>query len=255
MAEHRGGICLRRLRISAVLLGVSMLAAGCASQSAQKHLDAELVQFDEWLPGRYDNQVQIATDTRAGRPPPQPLALSVVPVDALQMGHHVFYVEETAGHIEAPGAPRLILAQHLATIQVVNGKIVAALYSFTDPQRWRDGIAMPELFSSLQPQDVKLMRGCGLTWTVDPHKLSATDEESHCLTSSALTGSIESLRIRVELTRDEIDVRAVPAETSSPSASSSSSSAPGSSGSVDSSGSNSAADDDSYTHFRRSGGL
>lgn len=231
MVEHRAGICFSGLRAAAVLLFPAILVGGCASHSPPKHHESDLVQFDEWLPGRYDNQAQIAADTRAGRPPPEPLALSVVPVDALQMGHHVFYVEETAGHIEAPGAPRLILAQHLATIQIVNGKIVAALYSFTDPQRWRNGVAMPELFSSLQPQDVKLMRGCGLTWTVDAQKLAATDEESHCLTSSALTGSVESLRIRVELTRDEISVSAVPAEAN---------------------GSNSAAD--SYTHFRRSGG-
>src|SRR5215469_12214739 len=159
--ERLASACLAALSLAAVFA-----AAGCASQSP--HRDVELAQIDEWLPGRYDNQAQIAADRRTGRPPHEPLALSVVPVDALQMGHHVFYVEESAGRIEPPGTPRLILAQHLASIDVVGGKIVAAIYSFTDPQRWREGLRMPELFSSLQPEDVKLMRGCGLTWSTDP---------------------------------------------------------------------------------------
>jgi len=206
------------------------LAAGCASESP--HRDAELAQIDEWLPGRYDNQEQIAADRRAGRPLHEALALTVLSVDALQMGHHVFYVEETAGRVESPGAPRLVLAQHLASIDVVNGKIVAALYSFTDPRRWREGAASPELFSSLQPQDVKLMRGCGLAWTAEPGRLVAVNDPNLCRTTSPLTGGVESMRIRVEVKRDEIAVSAGPAEAG---------------------GSNPAAED--YTRFRRSGGL
>jgi len=219
--------------LSTLCLAAALIAGGCASgrQSSLSH-DAELAQVDEWLPGRYDNQQQIAADRRAGRPPHQPLALSVLPIDALQMGHHVFYVEESAGHIEPPGTPRLILAQHLASIDFVNGKMIAAIYSFTDPQRWREGLAMPELFSSLQPEDVKLMRGCGLTWSVEPGKDTATDDPSHCLSSSALTGGSEHLAIHVEITRDEIAVSTAPGEAA---------------------GSNPAAD--SYTRFRRSGGL
>lgn len=215
----------RRLCVAAALL-----IGACASQSP--HRDVELAQINEWLPGRYDNQAQIAADLAAGRPTHEPLALVVVPVDALQMGHHVYYVEESAGRIEAPGTPRLILAQHLASIDVVNGKIVAALYSFTDPQRWRDGRSTPELFSALQPQDVKLMRGCGLDWSSEPGKYVGSDDPHLCITSSALTGGAESLRIRVELTRDEIAL---------------------STGPVEAAGSNPAAD--SYTRFRRSGGL
>lgn len=230
MAERRGGMCFSALaRAAAPCMAVALLAAGCASE-APRH-DVELAQLDEWLPGRYDNQAQITADSKAGRPPHEPVALAVVPVDALQMGQHVFYVEESAGRIEAPGTPRLILAQHLASISVVNGKIIAALYSFTDPQRWRDGISMPELFSSLQPQDVKLMRGCGLTWTAAPQKFVAVDDPTRCLTSAALTGSVESLRIRVELTREEIALSAGPSEPGGPNPA-----------------------EESYTRFRRSGG-
>lgn len=205
-------------------------APGCASQSRQN--DAELTHFDEWLPGRYDDQAQIAAASKAGRQPPEPVALSVVPVEALQIGHHVFYVEESAGRIEPLGTPHLILAQHLVSIDTVNGKLVAALFSFTDPQRWRDGVSMPDIFSSLQPQDVKPMRGCELTWTAEPQKLVGADDPSHCSSDSALTGGVEPLAIHVELTRDEIAMSTGPA---------------------DAGGSNPAAD--SYIRFRRSGGL
>lgn len=228
MDERLKSTCFR-----AVCLAAALLAAGCAAQAKQAlHSDNELLQLDEWLPGRYDNQGQIAADAKAGRPAHEPVALYVVPVDALQMGRHVFYVQESAGHVEPPGTPRLILAEHLASISAVNGKLVAALYSFTDPQRWRDGISMPEVFSSLQPQDVKLMRGCALTFTPESQKYVAVDEPSHCLTSSALTGSVESLRIRVELTRDEIAMSNAPPQAD---------------------GSNPAAE--TYTRFRRGGGL
>jgi CpeT/CpcT family (DUF1001) len=216
-------------RLSVLCLAVALAAVGCASQ-APSH-DAQLAQFDEWLPGRYDNQPQIASDRRSGRPPHEPLALAVVPIDALQMGHHVFYIEESVGHIETPGTPRLILAQHLASIDFVSGKIVAALYSFTDPQRWRDGISMPEVFSALQAPDVKLMRGCGLTWTLDPAKLTAANDPKTCLESSPVTLNVEPLSMHVELTRDEIAVSVAPAEAG---------------------GGNPAAD--SYVRFRRSGG-
>ncbi|MGH8221128.1 MAG: CpcT/CpeT family chromophore lyase [Steroidobacteraceae bacterium] len=215
--------------LAALCLTGALTAAGCASQSRQH--DAELTHFDEWLPGRYDDRAQIAAASKAGRPTPEPVALSVVPVEALQMGHHVFYVEESAGRIEPLGTPHLILAQHLVSIDTSNGKIVAALYSFTDPQRWREGVSMPDIFSSLQPQDVKLMRGCELTWAAEPQKLTGADDPSHCLSESTLTGGVEPLAIHVEVTRDEIAVSTEPAAAG---------------------GSNPAAD--SYTRFRRSGG-
>ena len=225
MAERAALACLSALCIAAVLL-----AAGCASVAPSSH-DTELLQFDEWLPGRYDNQAQIASDKQAGRPAHEPLALAVVAVDALDMGHHVFYVEESVGQVETPGTPHLILAQHLVSIDAVNGKIIAAIYSFTDPQRWRDGPSMPELFKALQPQDVKLMRGCGLTWKTGPAKLVAANDPKTCLASSPATLNVEPLALLVEMTRDQIALSAAPAAAggSSPAA-------------------------DSYILFRRSGG-
>jgi hypothetical protein len=212
-----------------------LLVAGCATESV--HSDVELARIDQWLPGRYDNQAQIAADRRAGRPPHQALTLAVVPVDAIQIGHHVFYVEESVGRAASNGgAPRLVLAPRLASLDVVKGRIVAALWSFTDPPRWREGATTPELFTALQPQDVKLMHGCALTFLTPPGveaakvvKVVAADDPSQCQATSPLTGSVEPLAIRVELTHDEIAVSAQPGDAQP------------------------AQDASSYTRFRRSG--
>lgn len=221
-------------RSAAVLATVAcVLAGGCAETPQAVHREAELKRLADLLPGRYDNQEQIAADRRAGRTPHEPLALTVVSVDALQIGEHVFYIEETAGRIETPGTPHLILAQHLASIQVVNGKIVAALWTFTDPGRWHEGASSPEFFSSLQPQDVKQMPGCQLSWTVGVDKITATDDARLCRATSPLTDAVEPLRIRIELTRDEL---AVSAQT------------------VDAAQAGGEPAADSYTRFRRSGG-
>lgn len=253
-ARHRGR-AIRFGALAPVCLAAAMLATGCASSSA--HEDAELLQLSELLPGRYDNQAQITADRRAGRPPHEALALTVVAADALQIGPHVFYIEETAGHIEPPGTPRLILAQHLASFEAVKGKIVTALYSFTDPQRWRDGATAPEVFSSLQPQDVKVMRGCGLTWTRETERFTATDRPSLCQTTSPLTGSLESMRVRVELTREEIDViaRATEVGAAQPAADTAPQGAGAAGGAKGAGASAEAPAIDSYTRFRRSGGF
>lgn len=212
-------IHLKRLCVALACFGAAMLAAGCASESV--HSDVELARLDQWLPGRYDNQAQIAADHRAGRPPHEALTLAVVPVDAIQIGHHVFYVEESVGRAASNGGgPRLVLAQRLASLDVVKGRIVAALYSFTDPPRWREGAMTPELFTALQPQDVKLMHGCALTFLMPSGteaakvtKLVAADDPGQCQATSPLTGSVEPLAIRIELTRDEIALSAQSGET------------------------------------------
>jgi hypothetical protein len=228
----------RSAAVALTLIALALVASAAGCKSESPHREADLARIDDWLPGRYDNQAQIAEDRRAGRPPHEALALSVVPIDALQMGHHVFYIEETAGRAEPPGkGPRRILAQRLGTIDIVNGQIVAGLWSFTDPPRWREGGTTPELFSSLQPPDVKAMRGCGLVWMREDAKFTAADDPSLCRTVSPVTGGVESLTIRVELTRDElaVSVRAAPDAESGAAAS--------------------AADGgDSFIRFRRSGG-
>ncbi|HTX24599.1 MAG TPA: CpcT/CpeT family chromophore lyase [Steroidobacteraceae bacterium] len=215
-----------------LVLLAAALAAGCASET--KRHKADLAEVTEWLPGRYDNQAQVAADRRAGRAPHEALALSVLPVVAAEMGVQMFYLQETATDT------REIKLQRLLSMGIIDGKIVGTLWSFTDPPRWREGETQPELFTSLQPQDVRALRGCNLTWKKagtkehEDEKFTASTELGKCNPSVSRSGVPDSTEIRAVLTPDELDVSTRP---------------------VDAQGrALSATEADPYIRFRRSGG-
>ncbi len=202
------------------------LAASCATQAKRDQAEADAIA--EMLPGHYDNQAQVAEDQRAGRKPHEALILSVTPIDAAEIGVRMFYLHETAS-----GTGEIKL-QRLLSVGLIDGKIVATLWSFTEPQRWRDGDTTPELFTSLQPPDVKAMRGCNLVWKKDGTRFTASNEPGKCEPGVSRTGVLQSVEMRVILTADQFAL---------------------STRLVDSDGRPlSGGPDDPYIRFRRSGG-
>jgi hypothetical protein len=217
----------RRVRVLLVAC-CATLAAGCASE--EKRDNADLMTIAEMLPGHYDNQAQIAEDRRAGRTPHEALTLSLTSVDAAELGLHIFYLQEMAT------GTRDIKLQRLLSMGVADGKIVTTLWSFTEPQRWREGDTTPELFTSLQPPDVKVMRGCNLLWKKEGLGLrfTAANELGKCDPGVSQTGVLQSQEMRVVLTTDELALSTRP---------------------VDSHGNPlSGHEEDPYIRFRRSGG-
>lgn len=182
-----------------LVAAAAALAAGCASHA--KRTDADLVQLTEWLPGFYDNQVQIAEERQAGRAPGEPLALTVVPIDAEQLGAHVFYMQEMS---KGP-TPRVTL-QRLVAFNTGKDEIVETMWSLADPARWRGADTTPELFTSLQPDDVRPMQGCDLKWKKEGDRFTASNDPSRCRMISPRTGGVEFTEIRVELTPDELAI-------------------------------------------------
>jgi hypothetical protein len=224
---RRRSVSLRHRRIRLLFVAAcAALAAGCASQAKRDQADVDAIA--EMLPGRYDNQAQVAEDQRAGRTPHEALTLSVTPVDAAELGLRIFYLQETAT------GTREIKLQRLLSMGFVDGKIVTTLWSFTDPARWREGDTTPELFTSLQPPDVRVMRGCNLVWKKETARFTASNERGKCEPSVSRTGVLQSLEVRVVLTADELALSTRP---------------------VDSQGNPSNGRyEDPYTRFRRSGG-
>ncbi len=187
---------------AAVLLiaAAAALAAGCAGQ--EKRLDADLLQLTEWLPGFYDNQVQIAADRQAGRAPHESLILTVVPVDTEQLGTgHVFYMQEMTA-----GDSRRVTMQRLLSFSTTKDGIAETMWTLTDPERWQAAVTTPELFTALQPDDMRPVRGCDLKWKKEGERFTASNDPSRCRTLSRRTGGVESVDMRIQLTPDELAI-------------------------------------------------
>jgi hypothetical protein len=192
----------------ALLLGIALasLGASCASESKQPDIDR--VRIEQWLPGKYDNHAQVEADKLAGRPARPALTLTVVSVDSLEIGQHVFYLEARDAHDS-----KHVVAQRLLSFENVNGKLVQTVWTLTDSPRWRDGDEHPELFSSLQPPDVKLMKGCELIWKQDGAKFTASADPLRCRKPPAPAEGSTLAEQRVELSADELAVSDRPETT------------------------------------------
>jgi hypothetical protein len=180
------------------LVACAALAVGCAAHKAKQQRNTDLDAISEMLPGHYNNQAQVAEDQRAGRVPHEALTLSIVQVHAGEIGVQMFYVQEmTSG-------TREMKLQRLLSMGTTNNQVVATLWSFTDPPRWREGDTTPELFTSLQPPDVKVMRGCNLIWKKDGTQFTAANDPGKCDPTVSQTGVLQHLEMRVTLTADEL---------------------------------------------------
>ncbi len=180
------------------LIACAALAAGCAAHHAKHERQTDLDLIGELLAGHYDNQAQIAEDRLHGRPPHEALTLSIVQVHADEIGVRMFYLQEMKT------GTRDIKLQRLLSVGITNDHVVATQWEFTDPPRWREGDTTPELFTALQPPDVNVMRGCGLSFKKEGTRFSASTQAGKCSPGVSSTGVLESLEMRLELTPDEL---------------------------------------------------
>jgi hypothetical protein len=192
---------LRRVLPGALRIAVvacAALAVGCAVEKAKHERDADLQLISDWLPGHYNNEAQIAEDRRLGRVPHDAFTLSIVQVHAGEIGVQMFYLQEMTS-----GA-REIKLQRLISMGITNDKVVATMWSFTDPPRWREGDTTPELFTSLQPPDLKVMRGCNLVWKKQGDQFTASNELGKCDPTVSRAGFLQYLDMRITLSADEL---------------------------------------------------
>ncbi len=172
-----------------------LAVAGCASQAQQA--EADLATLAEWLPGRYDNLDHVRGDATR-----QAVVLRIVPFYAAPIGKAAFYVHETAAD-----DPRRVLGQRVIAFDLeARGKrVVQAVYSLTEPGRWRDAHENPDLFTGLIPhQDLRPMAGCELVWTRGEERFVGANEPSRCRTTSRTTGAPVNVEMRAELSPGEL---------------------------------------------------
>ena len=185
---------------------VTMVAAaaalgGCATAQSSKS-DGLLMQVEGWLPGHYDNRAQVATDRKHGGAVHPAVSAVIVRVDSLTVGQKVYYMEET--DTDNPQQPPT--AQYILSFEVVKDRILEAVWSLTEPKRWRNGAEQPELFSSLQPPDLKLLTGCSLEWKKTEEGFAASNDVKLCHSTPLSVPAAVAAHWRIELTADQLGI-------------------------------------------------
>jgi CpeT/CpcT family (DUF1001) len=188
LGRHRG----RRVgrRVAAALLAALAVLGGCKSQQT-KLREADMAEVLAALPGHYESSSQ-------------QLALDVVRVYTPRLGHYVLYARESAAN-----DPGRIMSQRMLSFSIDDQHgLVATVYTFVDPQRWRGGLESPDIFTVVLKDDVKRMPGCELLWKKSPGRLSGAPDPEHCLSAanpqstlvvtadSVTAGGVELRRVR-----------------------------------------------------------
>jgi hypothetical protein len=164
--------------LALVVLGVAGLG-GCADKGPTK--DDDLAELISWFPGHYDTLAQAQSDEKAGvKPPHDRIALLVMPAYVPRLGHHVFYVQETA-----PDNTERVMSERLFSFDVDEKRgVVGLMYNFVEPLRWRAAPRNPQLLTSIMTEDVTPV-GCELIWKRSGESFVANHDPKHCHRAAA----------------------------------------------------------------------
>lgn len=166
---------------------------GCAS--TEEKPDVVLQELVMMFPGHYDNTAQVEADLAHGvQPPHEALALDIVPIEAIMLGDHVFYLQESIA-----GDPKRVLGQKVVMFGVVKKEVVQTDYSLAEPHRWRNGQLNPDLFKGLMTQDVHSIKGCSLRWKRSEGHLVGANDPKTCHGRAGGAGAIAQIQSRAEL--------------------------------------------------------
>ena len=185
------------------VLTICLLLSLVPGAAESKRKDAELIQLLELYQGRYTNVAQVEADTKAGREPHAAVEMNIVRAYAPRISDYTFYIQESAAD-----DPRRIFMQRIVSFQFVKGRgIVQTLSTFVEPNRWRDAHLNQDLFKAMTAQDLSPMSGCEVVWKKkDAGSFEGANDQSTCRVSSEAVGAMVRLRLRTELSVDELAV-------------------------------------------------
>jgi hypothetical protein len=155
------------------------MALGClglaGSAGAGEKADVLLQELVQMFPGHYDNTAQVQSEMARGVQQHEAVVLDIVPIEAIMIGDHVFYVQESIA-----GDPNRVLGQKIVMFGVVKKEVVQTDYALAEPHRWRNGHLNPDLFKGLMVQDVRATKGCSLRWKYTDEKLIGANDPKTC---------------------------------------------------------------------------
>lgn len=137
---------------------------GACAHGGDKHSESEMLGLLALLPGHYDNSAQVQLDQRTGvRPVHDGIVLVITRVLTPRLGHNVYYAQEMAAD-----DPLRVFSQKMYSFKYDEKRgTVETVYEFVDPRRWRDGQQNPDLFTSVETEDVQA-EGCPILWKKTP---------------------------------------------------------------------------------------
>jgi hypothetical protein len=183
-----------------VLLAALVSLGGCATAPASKS-ETDEVLLESWLLGHYDNRAQVATDQKHGGYVHPAVTGVIVRAESLMVGEHVFYMQ-----LADTDDPMHLTEQFIISMEVVKDKIVEAVWAFAEPKRWKNGAETPEIFSALQPADLKLLQGCSLEWKKTPDGFTASNDQKLCHSTPVAVPAAVSAHWRMELKADQLGI-------------------------------------------------
>ena len=184
----------------ALLAALALLAAACTDQAEVRR--EEMLQLLQWLPGEYNNNVQVQTDIHNDiRPPHDALALHIIPIDAPVMGTHAFYVQETAAD-----DPRRVMVQRVWTFDIGDKGIVQSVATLKEPLRWREANGDHDLLLSMMTQDIETSRGCDVTWKKSGAHFVGANDAKHCRSTSRATSGTVQIESKIEVDATELSL-------------------------------------------------
>jgi len=182
------------------LLGLvlaSVIFAGAASSKEPK-AEVEILDLIQMFPGHWDNTAQVQAEAAKGLPQHEAIVLDIVPIDAIMLGDHVFYVQESIA-----GDPRRVLGQKVVMFGVVKKKIVQTDFALNEPNRWRNGQNNPDLFKGIMTADVRSIKGCSLSWKrTEAGDFEGTNEAKTCHNRIAGAG-VAAIDLKAQLSPTE----------------------------------------------------
>ncbi|HXY75590.1 MAG TPA: CpcT/CpeT family chromophore lyase [Steroidobacteraceae bacterium] len=172
MAE-RGG---RRAGALALAAAAVLL---CACNNQAKRQQAELHDLGSWFPGAYVTATPAAAPAATPQTTQEKIALVIVQVFAPRIGRGVFYVQEMAA-----ADPSRIMSQLLMNFKLDEEHgLIATVYTFVEPRRWRDGQLNRDVFTGIVMEDV--VPSCVLVWTKQGEQYIARSHTRSCAGSGA----------------------------------------------------------------------
>ncbi|MBS0417371.1 MAG: chromophore lyase CpcT/CpeT [Proteobacteria bacterium] len=175
----------------------SMIFAGSAGSKEPK-AEIEILDLIQMFPGHWDNTAQVQAEAAKGAPQHEAIVLDIVPIDAIMLGDHVFYVQESIA-----GDPRRVLGQKVVMFGVVKKKIIQTDFALTEPNRWRNGQNNPDLFKGIMTADVRSIKGCSLSWKrTESGDFAGANEAKTCHNRIAGAG-VAAIDLKAELSPTE----------------------------------------------------
>ncbi|NOX18751.1 MAG: hypothetical protein GXO87_10790 [Chlorobi bacterium] len=173
-----------------------------ATLIAQGNKSSDFETFLKWLPGEYDNYLQVITEkeNKSGNPHFK-LNTVIAKINFPSLGENVFYIQQYSD-----GNPNKIITQFLLNVfRNDENRIAMEKYSFPLAAAFRDVHLYPSKLNSLDKRNLKTRDGCKIIWKKSGDKFIGKTDKNRCSIKNYKTDKTLNIEQTLILSKDEID--------------------------------------------------